>query len=86
MAIAQDSLDQQFLEMRWRVLSLAADLDRLDRRAPGAASDARREKLQRAFRVLLEARHDRAEQVQMIFSDLTPPPSYNRKSEIGNRK
>ena len=79
MADSKDVLDQQFLEMRWRTLSLAADLDRVQRAAGGAGTlrdDARLLKLRRAVEVLMteETEPNRAEQVQMIFSDLTPPP------------
>ena len=80
MGDSKDILDQQFLEMRWRTLSLAADLDRVQRASNGAATlreDARLVKLRRAFEVLIseaDAGPNRAEQVQMIFSDLTPPP------------
>jgi hypothetical protein len=80
MADSKDVLDQQFLEMRWRTLSLAADLDRIQRGANGPATlrdDVRLLKLRRAFEVLMseaDAEPNRAEQVQMIFSDLTPPP------------
>jgi hypothetical protein len=74
---AQQMLDQFFFEMRWRCLSLAADLDRVERRAGGAEllrSDPRVAKLREAIAVLLEGRSNRAEQVQIIFSDKTPPP------------
>ena len=79
MADSKDVLDQQFLEMRWRTLSLAADLDRVQRASGGGATlrdDARLLKLRRALEVLMteETEPNRAEQVQMIFSDLTPPP------------
>ena len=74
---AKDVLEQQFLEMRWRTLSLAADLDRIQRAGGGAAAlarDPRVVKLRKAFELLLSERGDRAEGVQMIFSDMTPPP------------
>jgi hypothetical protein len=78
MADSKDLVEQQFLEMRWRTLSLAADLDRIGRANGGAATlaqDARLAKLRRAFEVLsLSDATNRAEQVQMIFSDMTPPP------------
>ena len=79
MADAKDVLEQQFLEMRWRTLSLAADLDRVQRASGGAGllgADARVAKLRRAWEVLLSETGgaDRAERVQMIFSDMTPPP------------
>jgi len=85
MKTAPELLDQYFLEMRWRCLSLAADLDRLQR-APGGPdllkSDPRLHKLQKAIAVLLESTATRAEKVQDTFTDHTPPPSYNRKSQI----
>ncbi|HLL89683.1 MAG TPA: hypothetical protein VK324_10285 [Tepidisphaeraceae bacterium] len=78
---ARQTLDHYFLEMRGRCLSLAADLDRVERAAGGRdllAADPRVEKLRQAIAVLQSPGHEkrsRAEQVQMIFSDLTPPPA-----------
>jgi hypothetical protein len=72
---AKDTLDAAHLEMRWRALSLAADLDRIER-AGGAdllATDPAMQKLRKALGVLLEGKGNRAEQVQMIFSDVIPP-------------
>ena len=75
---ARDILNEQFLEMRWRALSLAADLDRVER-SPGGrellAFDPRLAKLREAIKVLLQNEPERAAKVQMIFSDTTPPPS-----------
>jgi len=77
MPTGKEFLDQQFLEMRARALALAADLDRIERAAGGAAlleSEPRIQQLRRAIRILLDERANRAEQVQMLFSDQTPPP------------
>ncbi|HSU68310.1 MAG TPA: hypothetical protein VLJ39_15635 [Tepidisphaeraceae bacterium] len=77
MGDAKQTLDRYFLEMRWRCLSLAADLDRIERAAGGATvleSDPRVQKLREALGVLTRAGATRAEQVQTIFSDKTPPP------------
>ena len=74
---AKQTLEQYYLEMRWRCLSLAADLDRVERAPGGRAlldAEPRLQKLRQALGVLLEARGNRAEQVQNIFSDKTPPP------------
>ena len=74
---AQQTLEHYFLEMRWRCLSLAADLDRIERAAGGPAligSDPRLQKLREAIGVLTKTGPNRAEQVQTIFSDKTPPP------------
>ena len=79
---AQDILNEQFLEMRWRALSLAADLDRIERAEGGkdALADPRVAQLREVFKTLLQNEPDRAAKAQMIFSDMTPPPP--RKSEI----
>lgn len=72
-------LEQQFLEMRWRALSLAADLDRIERAEEGREllkTDPRLGKLREAIKILLQNEPDRAERVQMVFSDMTPPPPY----------
>ena len=84
---AKETLDAIYLEMRWRVLSLAADFDRIERSAEGRAalaSDGRVDKLRRAMKVVAGeiaagGSADRAEQVQMIFSDTTPAaPAYRK--------
>ena len=63
-------INRYFLEMRCKVLEVAASLDRLDRAEPtgNGSSDPRLEKLEDAVRVLLEDGPGRAEKVQMIFS------------------
>ena len=74
---AKEILDNNFLEMRWRCLSLAADLDRISRLPEGEsllAGDPRMQKLHKALAVLQQAKVGRAEAVQNIFSDVTPPP------------
>jgi hypothetical protein len=74
---AKQSVDRYFLEMRWRCLSLAADLDRVER-SPNApailGSDPRLARLQQAMRILIEGKGNRAEQVEKLFSDASPPP------------
>jgi hypothetical protein len=77
---AKELIDQQLLEMRWRTLSLAADLDRIARADTGQgtlAQDPRLAKLRKALELLSkpDAPPNRAEQVQLIFSDMTPPPA-----------
>lgn len=74
---AKTLLDEQFLEMRWRALSLAADLDRIQR-APGGqavlASDVRVANLRKICDLLLGDSPNRAEQVQLLLSDRTTAP------------
>ncbi len=75
---ANETLEQTFPEMRWRCLSLAADLDRVESTPNGGEllqSDPRIEKLRLAIDVLRNGKRNRAEQVLMIFSDMTPPPA-----------
>ncbi|HEV2293912.1 MAG TPA: hypothetical protein VGR35_08645 [Tepidisphaeraceae bacterium] len=81
---ASKVVEETFAEMRWRCLSLAADLDRIQRASDGGkvlASDPRLIKLRQALQALLASEPGRAERVQMIFSDTTPPPSRAPKPE-----
>jgi hypothetical protein len=72
MRTAKQTLEDQYLEMRWRCLSLAADLDRVQN-APGGAEvlqfDARFAKLRQAMALLTDAHSNRAEKVQLLLSD-----------------
>jgi hypothetical protein len=82
---AKEILDQYFLEMRWRCLSLAADLDRVQRAGNGPEvlkNDPRLANLKKALAMISEegAAADRAERVQRIFTDHTPPPAYGKKA------
>jgi hypothetical protein len=65
-------VDNQFLEMRWRCLSLAADLDRVQR---AEADDPRLDTLRQAIQILLTDQPNRAERIQRLFSDKPPGPS-----------
>ena len=65
---AQAVLDREYLEVRAKLLELAASFDRLDR-GGGISSDERRMQLVRqGLKVLLDETGDRAEQIQLIFS------------------
>jgi hypothetical protein len=68
-------LDRYFLEMRSKVLDVAAALDRIERAAEPqrSAADARMAKLRQAVEILLDARPDRAARVLAIFSDPYDP-------------
>ena len=65
---ASDVLNREFLEVRARLLQVAAALDRLDRAAGSVADDPRLQNIHRVLEVLRSASPKRAEQVQMIFS------------------
>ena len=67
---AVEVLNRDFLEIRHRLLDIAAALDRMDR-VDGAGqvqSDPRHTQLEQAIRVLADGRPDRTERVQMVFS------------------
>ncbi|HUB26602.1 MAG TPA: hypothetical protein VL992_14345 [Tepidisphaeraceae bacterium] len=74
---SHDTLTAAAMEIRWRILSLAADFDRIERADGGAAllqSDPTIRKARQAMRIVLDGSRNRAEQIQMIFSDTTPGP------------
>lgn len=78
MMTADQTLNHYYNEMRWRILSLAADFDRVQRASGGAdllANDARLAALKRCIEQVLSTEPGRAERVQMLLSDMTPPPA-----------
>jgi hypothetical protein len=64
-------LSREFLEIRSRLIDIAAALDRIERNSGEDISDGdpRFEQVQRAVRLLSENGPDRAARVQMVFSD-----------------
>jgi len=70
---AQQVLDREFLEMRARVLKLAASLDRIDRSAPPTADALRLAQIRSGIEILLSGVPDRAKQVQLLFSRAYDP-------------
>lgn len=65
---ALEVLNREFLEIRCKILDLAAALDRLDRAEGSVEEDPRMTALRAALDVLTEREPERAERVQMIFS------------------
>ncbi|HQU44476.1 MAG: hypothetical protein B7Z73_10350 [Planctomycetia bacterium 21-64-5] len=65
---APEILNREFLEMRAKILELAAALDRIDRADGSVAADPRVQRIEQGLAVLAEAGAGRAEKVQMIFS------------------
>jgi hypothetical protein len=65
---APEVLNREFLEIRCKILDLAAAWDRLGRAAGSVADDPRLARLREALTVVLDESADRAEQVQMVFS------------------
>jgi len=68
MLSAPEILNREFLEIRCKVLELAAAFDRLERSEGSVSTDPRLTRLREALKTILEQPSDRAEQVQMIFS------------------
>lgn len=68
---AQQVLDRHYLEIRCGLLDLAAALDRLERSDGFAEAnqDARLGKLREGLQILLTPGDDRAERIQLLFSD-----------------
>ncbi len=65
---AEEVLNREFLEVRARLLQVAAALDRLDRASGSVESDARLTKIGQALAILAETEGDRAERIQLVFS------------------
>ena len=65
---AQQVLDREFLEIRAKLLELAASFDRLDRGAGSVADDRRTALFQEALSILAAPAGDRAERIQLLFS------------------
>ena len=61
-------LDREFLEIRAKILQLAASFDRLDRGENSVAGDPRMSLIEEGLQVLHQEAGDRAEKIQMIFS------------------
>lgn len=67
---ARERLDRGYLELRSRVLDLAAGLDRVERgpEAEAVRADDRLRRLTEALKVVGDGKPDRAARVQMLFS------------------
>lgn len=65
---ALETLNREFLEIRCRILDLAAMLDRLERTDESVAEDPRLKRIHEAIELLQSTANDRAEQVQLTFS------------------
>jgi hypothetical protein len=65
---APEVLNREFLEIRARILQVAAALDRMDRAAGSLADDPRRRKIDEGLHALLGADGNRAERIQQLFS------------------
>ena len=68
LANAGETLDREFLEIRARILELAARFDRLDRSEGSVEGDPRLSQIQQGLAELSSPSPDRAERVQLVFS------------------
>lgn len=65
---AEELLDREFLEIRAKILEVAAALDRLDRANGSVETDQRRRQIDAAIAILGTGGPDRSERVQQQFS------------------
>lgn len=72
---ADQVLEEHYLKVRAMILDLASALDRIERADGGGqiGSDARLKQIHDAIAIVQNATLDRAEQVQMLFSDAYDP-------------
>lgn len=73
-------LDREFLEIRAKILELAASFDRLGRGDGSVANDHRYTLIQEGLRILQEQEEGRSERVQLLFSQ---PYEANWRREYG---
>jgi len=67
---ATEIFDRKYLELRAKILQLAASFDRLERGAGDIPQDGRWQLLEQGINTLLEKEPNRAERVQLIFSNM----------------
>lgn len=65
---ASEVLDREFLDVRKRLIDLAATLDRIDRAEGAPSDDPRLDNIRRSLEILSGDTPDRAEQIQLLFS------------------
>ena len=78
---APEVLEREFLEIRARLLQVAASLDRLARAEGNVSADKRLQQLAAAFEILASSGNDRAERIQLVFSrpyDAQWKPAFDR--------
>lgn len=65
---AAEVLDREFLEIRAKLLQIAAALDRIGRADGSTEDDRRLRQIEQALDVVASSQPDRAQRLQMIFS------------------
>ena len=77
---ADQVLSREYLEIRGKILELAASLDRIQRSHGTVQSDRRRQLIAQGLEILSSGASDRAEQIQLLFSR---PYSPDWREEFG---
>ena len=77
-------LDRVYLDIRCRLLDVAAALDRVARAegGDGVQADPRLAQIRKGIEILSGSGMDRAEKIQMLFSD-PYDPHWNRRGKSG---
>ncbi len=83
-ATAADILDQEFLEIRARLLQVAALLDRVDRAGGKVADDVRVNRIEKALAMLIGPGPGRVERIQLIFSREYDPAWKEKPSSLSS--
>ena len=65
---SNEILDREYLEIRAKILQLAASFDRLDRSDGDVNDDSRMQTIRTGLEILAAMEDGRAKQVQMLFS------------------
>lgn len=78
---SKDLLDRHYLEMRAKLLEIAATLDRIDLAQGSIDDDPRSEQIKAAISILLTDGNDRAEKLQLLFS-LAYDPEWRERFAI----
>lgn len=65
---SSEVLEREYLEIRAKILQLAASFDRLDRADGDVSSDSRCELISKGLEILQSSDDNRAQQVQLLFS------------------
>jgi hypothetical protein len=65
---ATNILDREFLDIRSKLIDLAASFDRIQRAQGSTAGDPRMDKITQALQILAYQTPSRTEQIQILFS------------------
>ncbi len=65
---ANEILDREYLQIRAKILEIAASLDRIDRGDGPVEADPRMELIGTGIELLADKKQGRAERVQLLFS------------------